>query len=235
MARVDTRIPGARRSYTDHMQRGGIIFALALTLALPAGAQTPDEAYLGTRAPELRALVDDARRVALPADLLVAKAREGVAKGVAPARILSVVRELAAALAIARSDAQPFVGATPPAALVKALVEARAAGASAADTIAVLRANGREHALDVLTDLLLRGCPPATATRAVTSLAGRDRALDALTLPAHAGAQSLSLEHGEANLHATDDVSDDNGRGPSRETSGARGPRSGGVTPEKIR
>jgi hypothetical protein len=215
------------------MQRGRIIFALAVVLARPAAAQLLDDARLGEVAPELRALVDEATRAGLPADLLVAKAREGVAKGVAPARILSVVRGLDAALAIARSDAQPFVGAVPSVALVKALVMARAAGAPAADTVAVLRANGREHALGVLAELILHGCSPATATLLVTSQASHERSLDAL-VGTHAEAPSMNVEHGDQNLHSNSEVGDDNGRGPNRETSGARGPRSG-VAPGKNR
>jgi hypothetical protein len=215
------------------MQRVLFIFALALLLARPAVAQSPDETYLGALAPRLRALVDNASRAGLPADLLVTKTREGVAKGVAPARIFSVVRALDVAIATARSDAQQFLGTAPPVALVKALFDARAAGASAAETIAVLRANGREHALDVLTDLLLRGWAAATATRAVTSLVGRAQALDALVLPSRSDAQNF--EHGETNPHAGADITDDNGRGPNRETSGGRGPRSGGVAPGQNR
>jgi hypothetical protein len=160
---------------------------------------------------------------------------------VAPARIVVVVRALGAALASARGDAQPFVGATPPAALVKELVAARAAGASAADTIAVMRANGREHALAVLTELLVRGCPTAAATRAVTSLAARDRALEELlthaermraregAVPADAIVTLARDGQGNGAEHANNEVADDDGRGPNRETSGARGPRSGGV------
>src|SRR5438046_2107799 len=79
---------------------------------------------VGDAGHERRAVVDDALRAGLPAELLVAKAREGVAKNVPPARILVVVRGLGAALALARTEAQPFAGASPSPSLLRALVEA---------------------------------------------------------------------------------------------------------------
>jgi hypothetical protein len=221
------------------------IFALAFALvvgpARAASAEVPlDEAQLGAAAAELHALVDEAARAGLPADLLVDKAREGAAKNVPPARILEAVRSLGAAMASARREAQPFSGAAPPPSLVRALVAAHAAGASAADTQLVLRASGRERALLVLEGLVLRGCPATAAARAVSSLLGHERALEALVGEAERAqslgkgrdAPALALDHADPTAR-DGDVADDDGRGPNRETSGARGPRSGGVAPPR--
>jgi hypothetical protein len=191
--------------------RRGVIIALLLLLARPAAAEAPlDEAT----AAQLRALVDDAARAGLPAELLADKAREGVAKNVPPARIIAVVRSLGQALASARREAQPFVGQALPPSLLRALVEAHGAGASTAETQLILRQHGGERALVELADLLSRGHAPATAVREALS---------------HAAAPSPTLDHGEPGAHG--DVADDDGRGPNRETSGARGPRSGVMPP----
>jgi hypothetical protein len=228
-----------------------ISVASALSSAAPAELSASDEARLGAEAPRLHALVDTASRAGLPPELLVDKAREGLAKGVPPARIVAVVRGLADALGRARAEAQPFVGAAPPRALLKAIVEAHAAGVAAADATTVLRSGGRERAMQVLTDLVQRGYPAAAAARAVASFAvqpaaleqlvgraerlrGNDAAprlevLDALT---RANAQGLGIDHAEQLLHrAAEQADDDDGRGPNRETSGPRGPRSGGIAP----
>jgi hypothetical protein len=189
--------------------RRGVMIALALVLARPARAEPLDEAA----AAQLRALVDEAARAGLPAALLADKAREGAAKRVPPARLVAAVRSLGAALASARCEAQPFVGAAPPPSLLRALVEAHAAGAAFAETQLILRQQGGERALVELADLLSRGRDSAAAVREALS---------------HVGAPPPT-DHGESGAHG--DVADDDGRGPNRETSGARGPRSGGVAP----
>jgi hypothetical protein len=228
----------------------GLILALALALPSSVWAQlrAEDMSRLGPSAVELRAIIERAKQAQLPTDLLLDKAREGLAKSVPPARIVAVVAGLEQSLGRARAEAQPFVGPTPARALLQALVEAHAAGVQANDSAAVLRAGGRERALQVLTDLVQRGYPSGPAARAVAGFAGtkaaalerlvgqaerlrglddapRAEVLDAL---ARANAQGLGLEHAEQLLHG-DRGNGAGGRGPERETSGARGPRSGGV------
>lgn len=216
-----------------------------------AWAEPPaiDDARLGPSAAAVHHIVDGAAKSGLPAALLADKVREGLAKGVPPARIVPVVAALADGLARARTEAQPFVGAAP-AALLKAIVEAHAAGAGAADVAAVLHAGGRERAIEVLTDLLQRGYPVAVAARTVAAVAAKkggalDRVVgeaerlraidgaapgDALDALARANAQGLGLDHAEQLLHRGADASD---VGPNRETSGVRGPKSGGVAAGK--
>ena len=239
-------IRDARRSYNRVMTRS--IFGAVLLAATTAWADRPaiDEARLGASAGAVRAVVDHAAQAGLPEQLLVDKVREGLAKGVAPARIVVVVRGLEEGLSRARTEAQPFAGSAPPAGLLKAIVEAHAAGAGAADVTALLRAGGRERAMQVLTDLLQRGYPAAGAARTVAGArsdalgrlvgeAERLRAVDgaspseALDAIARANAQGLGLDHAEQLLHRASDGADDSMHGPNRETSGERGPRSGGV------
>jgi hypothetical protein len=243
---------------------GRSLLVALLTLAwLPAARAElrPDErARLGPAAGAVEAAVARAGQAQLPAELLVDKAREGLAKGVPPARIGAVVAELEQALGRARAEAQPFLGAgaPPPRALLKSLVEAHAAGVRADDAAMVLRAGGRERALQVLTDLVQRGYPSGPAARTVAGVAGRPVALerlvgqaerlrasegaaraDVLDALGRANAQGQGIDHAEQLLHREERAADEgngngngnNGRGPDRETSGARGPRSGGVAP----
>ncbi|MGZ3407904.1 MAG: hypothetical protein ACXVAN_15745 [Polyangia bacterium] len=226
------------------------IFAAVLLAATTAWADRPaiDDARLGASAGEVRAVVDHATQAGLPAQLLVDKVREGLAKGVAPARIVGVGRALEGGLLRARSEAQPFAGSAPPPGLLRAIVEAHAVGAGAAEVATLLRAGGRERAVQVLTDLIQRGYPAAGAAATVAAVGGRTDALDrlvgaaerlrsidgaspgeALDAIARANAQGLGLDHAEQLLHHAGDSSDDSMHGPNRETSGGRGPGSGGV------
>jgi len=220
-----------------------------------ASAERPaiDEARLGPSAADVRALVDRTAASGLPAELLVDKVREGLAKGVPPARIALVVHGLADSLGRARSEALTAAVASPSTALLKAIVEAHGAGVGTGEVAAVLRAGGRarERAVQVLTDLAQRGYPVAVAARTVSAIAGhgknaldhlvgeaeRLRSLDAATpgdaldALARADAQGLGLDHAEQLLHrnGNGDGPDSDAHGPNRETSGTRGPRSGGV------
>jgi hypothetical protein len=216
-----------------------------------AAAERPalDDARLGGAAAELHALVDRAAVNGLPAELLVDKVREGLAKGVPPARIVVVVRGLGDGLVRARTETQAAGVAAASAALLKAIVEAHAAGVGATEVTVVLHGGGRDRALQVLTDLAQRGYPLPVAARTVTAIVGhgkngldhlvgeaeRLRSVDAATpgdaldALARADAQGLGLDHAEQLLHHGSDASDNDGHGPNRETSGNRGPGSGGV------
>jgi hypothetical protein len=240
-------IRGARRSYNEVMTR--LCFSAVMLATTVAWANPPaiDDARLGASAAEVHAIVDHAAQAGLPQELLVDKVREGLAKGVAPARIVAVVRSLDAGLLRARTEAQPFAGSAPAPGLLKAIVEVHAVGAGAADVTALLRAGGRERAVQVLTDLIQRGYPVAVAARTVAAVAARTGTLDrlvgeaerlrsvdgaspgdALDAIARANAQGLGLDHAEQLLRHGD-ASDDDTHGPNRETSGGRGPGSGGV------
>jgi hypothetical protein len=221
--------------------RGLLILGIVVSARL-ALAQTPTLA----RAGEPHAIAaGTGARVENP--LLIDKLKEALAKGVAPARLAVVLRELAEALAQAREEARPFIAREPPNGLLQALVEAAHAGVARADVVTVLRAGGRQRAVEVLTDLQQRGYPASVAARVVSDLCGRELELDqlvdqaerlrridgatsteALDAIARASAQGLGLEHAGQLLHPCEPV-DNNGRGPNRETSGPRGPKNGGV------
>ncbi|HEX5438289.1 MAG TPA: hypothetical protein VFW98_14130 [Gemmatimonadaceae bacterium] len=128
-----------------------------------------------TRA-RLTVVLDSAHAAGLPADPLVNKALEGASKGATGDRIVAAVRRLAADMTRARTA----LGAASTAELV--------AGAAAihggADPALLNRLRTQrpgaslEVALAVLTDLMARGVPADTATRAVVALVGT-RARDA--------------------------------------------------------
>jgi hypothetical protein len=99
----------------------------------------------------------------------------------------------------------------------------------------------REHAVMVLTQLVQYGYPAPLVVRSVSVLSGDWRVLDllerlrridgislseALDALARTNGQGFGIDHAEQLLRASD-ISDDNGRGAARETSGPRGPRSG--------
>jgi hypothetical protein len=233
------------------MARLAILAMLAVGGLAHADRPAVDDSRLGGSAAEVRAVVDRAATNGLPTEFLVDKVREGLAKGVPPARIALVVRGLADNLGCARAETQAAGVAAPSAALLKAIVEAHAAGVGASETATVLRGGGRdrEHAVQVLTDLVQRGYPVSVAARTVSTIAGhgknaldhlvgeaeRLRSIDAATpgdaLDAlgRADAQGLGLDHAEQLLHRVSDGPDSDAHGPNRETSGNRGPRSGGV------
>ncbi|MGH7671221.1 MAG: hypothetical protein ACRENQ_17195 [Gemmatimonadaceae bacterium] len=121
-----------------------------------------------TRAAVL-AIIDSARVAGLPSDVLVNKALEGAGKRADDPRIVAAVHELAgelrrsrAALGGASRDAEITAGA-----------HAIHAGVTAAELTALRHAAvGRPLTtpIMVLTDLVARGVPPATASTAVASL-----------------------------------------------------------------
>ena len=132
-------------------------------LAASGAVSLPEDARLVPVRAELQRRIDSAAAAGLPADALVSKAREGLAKGVDAQRIASAVMRLADDL----EAAQRFVTARRPGpvalGLVRALAEARMAGLDLA-TLPSLVAGDRppqpaQRAVEVLTELSLRGYP----------------------------------------------------------------------------
>jgi hypothetical protein len=163
-----------------------------------------------------RAVLEQAARDGVPAEILDDKIKEGLAKGVPLARIAQAVRELERSLASARREAQPYAGANVSRDLLRAIVDAHASGANPGDVARVLKAGGREHALEVLTDLLHRGYPADRAARAVSDHA---KAPDRLM----ARLERLRTVDGVPAGEALEELQRNNGRGPDRETEGERG------------
>ena len=115
------------------------------------------------------AIIDSARVEGLPADVLVNKALEGAGKQAAGPRIVAAVHKLAGELRRSR-DA---LGPASRDAEITAGAHAIHAGVTQAELTRLRRAAvGRllTTPLMVLTDLVARGVPPATASTAVVSL-----------------------------------------------------------------
>jgi len=206
------------------MARLAILATLLMGGLAHADRPALDDSRLGGSAADVRAVVDRAAAGGLPAELLVDKVREGLAKGVPPARIALVVRDLADSLGRARSETQNAGVVAPSAALLKTIVDAHAAGVGTAEVAAVLRSGVQdcERALQVLTDLAQRGYPVSVAARTVAAISARGKnALD------HLVGEAERLRSVDAAVPA--DALDELDHGPNRETSGDRGPRSGGV------
>jgi len=146
--------------------------ALALA-ALPGVARAQAERLAGrvderTRA-AVAALVDSARAAGLPADPLVNKALEGASKGADGPRIVAAVRTLAGNLGRAREALGPSV--------LEGELVAGAAALRAGAPAEFLTRLRREYPgaplvpLAVMADLVARGVPIDTASRAVLALA----------------------------------------------------------------
>ena len=127
----------------------------------------------------LRQLLDDAAAKGLPTAPLINRALEGAARRVGGARILSVVRAHAVALA----DAKLALGEGSTVAELDAGATALRAGIDA-KTLAMVRstrpAGSAVTALVVITDVVKRGVPTSTAREAVTTIARIPRSDDAL-------------------------------------------------------
>lgn len=175
--------------------QGAVAGAVPLPLEVPT-PQDPAGAVLMVQPPQptvhfdptrfdtvtavaLRALLDSAAAAGLPVAPLVNRAYEGAARRVGGARLLQVVRGYAAALGDARealgdraSVAELDAGAT----ALRAGIDPRALQA-----VRTVRPPGEGvTALVVLTDLVRRGVPAASAREAVTALGRLPTADDAL-------------------------------------------------------
>jgi hypothetical protein len=152
-----------------------VIVAVALACVAPSPARSgaPPEAVvaqLAQKMPEASAreigrVLADARAKGLPTGPIEATAREGVARGVAPDRIVAAVHAKEAALASARQALG--VGSTE----ADLVAGATALGAGiAADSLAKLRSLRPGSAvvpLVVMSDLVARGAPGTVASSAV--------------------------------------------------------------------
>ena len=126
----------------------------------------------------LSEIFDSAASRGLPASKLVLRALEGAARRQSGTRIVQVVRDHANAL----SEAREALGAASTAAELNVGADAIRAGIDMRTlrTIREVRTGSVEMPLMVLTDIVLRGVPAATARDAVTTLARMPQADDAL-------------------------------------------------------
>jgi hypothetical protein len=157
---------------------------LLIALAGPAVAARPglpDDARLAPVRPRLELLVDRAIRGGLPAEMIVSKVREGLAKGVDPPRIEAAAARLTDSL----ESAQRYVterrpGSLAPVPLVRAVAEAQLAGVALTAIDPLVGPDRAEpparRAVEVVTDLSLRGYPPDGAAAVVKNVLTRDAA-----------------------------------------------------------
>jgi hypothetical protein len=227
---------------------------LSFVIAGPAVARAADpsselDPRLGAEREAIARTIETAARNGLPVEILHDKLREGLAKGVAPARITAALVRLSDALATARVELAGRPGAS--ARLYRAVVDAHAAGASRADVSVALAATARTdndagaRAVEALGDLARRGFPPSAASRTVAEIArarpdslnqlvaeaeslrrsGIATPVEALDALARAAQRSLRLDEAGKLLPrgARDRAPGNDERGPDRETQGSRG------------
>jgi hypothetical protein len=161
----------------------------------------PDDPRLQPIRDHLAQIIQSADAAGLPSEVIVSKVREGLAKGVAPARIEEVTERLARNLAAA----QRYVTARRPGrarpALVRAVAEARMAdvGMPAIDALVAHDRPETPHAVEVVTDLSLREYPSGRASVVVQNVLSRDAgSLDRVAGTLETLRQDCGLTHVEA-------------------------------------
>lgn len=152
-----------------------VVARVVAALMLAAPAALAQDARLSARLDKptliaVNALVDSARGAKLPTAPLVDKALEGAAKGSDGQKIVAAVRQLS----LQMGSAKRVLGSNAGSDEIKAAATALASGVSEHD-LALLRAASRKRPitmpLAVLTDLIGRDVPIATATSLVIQLA----------------------------------------------------------------
>ncbi len=154
----------------------------SVIVCLPAGLRAQDprlQARFDARTRvAVQQIVDSASAARLPAEPLIDKALEGASKGADDARIVAAVRSLARRL----GESRLALGTSANEAELVAGAGALSQGIAPA-TLSRLRSvrPGERLTLPlvVLTDLIARGVPPATASSVIVSLAGTVSGSDA--------------------------------------------------------
>jgi hypothetical protein len=178
--------------------------AMVTVLALAStaeGAPLPADARLDAVRPRLEQLIQRADGAGLPSEMIVSKVREGLAKGVDATRIEAAAVRLTENLEAAQQFVVARQKGLPPAPLVRAVAEARAAGVpmSAVDRLVRAQKPELQRAVEVITDLSLRGYPSERAGLVVENVLSRDaRALDRVPGTLETIRQDYALSHVEA-------------------------------------
>lgn len=178
--------------------------ALLLTLAAagPLLAQGPAADLLQGKLPadaaaQVRSIAAQTSARALPATSLVAKALEGAAKGVAPARIVAAVQALSDQLSSAAGAIHDAGVAIPDSASVEAGAFALNAGLDAGQVRVLARAAGlpgqRATALRVAGTLAALGVPPKQSVDLVTRTLDSTADLNTLSAQVQSG-----MAHGKS-------------------------------------
>jgi hypothetical protein len=178
-----------------------IAMLVGLAGAGEAAPVLPEDGRLAPVRARLEQVVQRAEAGGLPTDMIVSKVREGLAKGVDPSRIEAAVLRLADNLEAAQRYVAARRPGQPPAPLVRAVAEARQAGVSLAAVDPFIKGQKPEmqRAVEVVTDLSLRGYPSERAVLVVQNVLARDaRALERLPGTLETIRQDYTLTHGEA-------------------------------------
>jgi hypothetical protein len=179
-----------------------LVMTMVLGLASTEAAPTlPVDGRLEPARARLSELVRQAAADGLPADLIVIKVQEGLAKGIDPARIEAAATKLTENLTAAQRYVAERRPGQPPTRLVRAVAEARQAGVPLAIVDPLVRSGRADapRAVEVLTDLSLRGYPADRAAPLVQNVAVRDAAaLERVSGTLETIRQDYTLSHGEA-------------------------------------
>jgi hypothetical protein len=157
-----------------------VVFLFAATAAAADPGSLPADPRLAAVRADLEKTLATATRDGLPADMIASKIREGLAKGVAPEVIRDVAGRLAQNLSASATLLRTQRPAPPSPSLVRVVAEARMSGVDP-EAIAPLAA-AREpdavvaRAVEVVTDLTVRGYPSRPSASLVREVTDRDAA-----------------------------------------------------------
>ncbi len=150
----------------------------ALAAAPASTLNVPQDARLNAVRQHLQETVDRAAAGGLPAEMIVSKIREGLAKGIDATRIDAAAVRLATNLQAARQLLQAKAPGFTSRALIGALAEAQGAGVALEAADPLMRARRPDgltvRGVEVLTDLSLRGYPVERSALLVADVLGRD-------------------------------------------------------------
>jgi hypothetical protein len=174
---------------------------LGMASTVEAGTTLPDDVRLEPVRAKLQQIVERSDAAGLPTEMIVSKVREGLAKGVDVTRIEVAATRLSENLATAQQYIAARRPGRPPAPLVRAVAQARLANVPLSAVDALVRGDGaeRQRAVEVLTDLSLRGYPSERSSLLVQNVLTRDaRSIDRLPGTLELIRQDYALSHTEA-------------------------------------
>ncbi|HEY0705840.1 MAG TPA: hypothetical protein VGG33_03540 [Polyangia bacterium] len=152
---------------------------LAFSQLAQAAPALPEDPRLEPVRARVEEMVTRAEQGGLPAEIIVSKVREGLAKGVDPQRIVTAAQRLSEGLAEARgfvAERRPQGAPAPE--LIRAVAESRMAGVDPSANDELVRkgrtAGESARAVEVLTDLSRRGYPVDHAAKVVRDVLAKD-------------------------------------------------------------
>lgn len=179
------------------------VVSLFLASLFAADARLPKDAALDEVRPRLERVLSAADADQLPTELLTSKIREGLAKRVSAPAIATAVEGIVERWANARKWLLAMNVRNPSSRLLQAVSEAQLAGLQEDDVRPLLKVGAAEEvhtqAIEVLTDLSLRGYDRAEAVPVVQSVLAKDaRALPQLAPALELMRRDFALTSSEA-------------------------------------